>query len=56
MTYPGVLGIHDLMLHDYGPGNRLVSFHVEMPAGADVLQSHDTIDTIEKGPACGRRG
>ena len=29
-------------------GNRLVSFHVEMPAGADVLQSHDTIDTIEK--------
>ena len=48
LTYPGVLGIHDLMLHDYGPGNRLVSFHVEMPAGADVLQSHDTIDTIEK--------
>lgn len=48
MTYPNVLGIHDLMLHDYGPGNRLVSFHVEMPAGADVLQSHDTIDTIEK--------
>ena len=48
LSYPDVLGLHDLMIHDYGPGNRLVSFHVEMPAGADVLQSHDTIDTIEK--------
>lgn len=48
LSYPGVLGIHDLMLHDYGPGNRLASFHVEMPADADVLASHDTIDTIEK--------
>ena len=43
LSYPGVLGIHDLMLHDYGPGNRLASFHVEMPADADVLASprHD---------------
>ena len=48
MTYPGVLGIHDLMLHDYGPGNRLVSFHVEMRAAADVLESHDVIDNIER--------
>lgn len=48
MTYPGVLGIHDLMLHDYGPGNRLVSFHVEMSAAADVLESHDVIDNIER--------
>lgn len=48
MGYPNVLGIHDLMLHDYGPGNRLCSFHVEMPADADVLESHDTIDNIEK--------
>lgn len=48
MTYPGVLGVHDLMIHDYGPGNRLVSFHIEMDAKSDVMQSHDVIDSIEK--------
>ena len=48
MTYPGVLGVHDLMIHDYGPGNRLVSFHIEMDAKSDVMQSHNVIDTIEK--------
>ncbi len=48
LGYPGVLGIHDLMIHDYGPGNRLVSFHIEMDAKGDVMQSHDVIDTIEK--------
>ena len=47
-SYPGVLGIHDLMIHDYGPGNQLVSFHIEMPADCDVMQSHDLIDSIEK--------
>lgn len=48
LEYPGVLGIHDLLLHDYGPGNRLASFHVEMSASDDVLQSHDVIDNIER--------
>ena len=48
MSYPGVLGVHDLMIHDYGPGNRLVSFHVEMDANADVMHSHDVIDRIER--------
>lgn len=48
LSYPGVLGVHDLMIHDYGPGNRLVSFHIEMDAKGDVMQSHDVIDTIEK--------
>jgi len=43
-----VLGVHDLMVHDYGPGNRLVSFHVEMDASADVMHSHDVIDRIER--------
>lgn len=47
-SYPGVLGIHDLMIHDYGPGNQLVSFHIEIPADCDVMQSHDLIDSIEK--------
>lgn len=48
MSYPGVLGVHDLMIHDYGPGNRLVSLHIEMAADGDVMQSHDLIDSIEK--------
>ena len=48
LSYPGVLGVHDLMVHDYGPGNRLVSFHIEMDASGDVMKSHDVIDTIEK--------
>lgn len=47
MSYPGVLGTHDLMIHDYGPGRQFASVHVEMAAEANVLESHDTIDNIE---------
>lgn len=46
--YPGVLGIHDLIVHDYGPGRRFASLHVEMDASGDVLRSHDIIDQIER--------
>ena len=48
LSYPGVLGVHDLMIHDYGPGSRLVSFHLEMDAKDDVMRSHDVIDRIER--------
>ena len=48
LSYPDVLGLHDLMIHDYGPGNRLASFHIEMDAKGDVMQSHDVIDTVER--------
>ncbi|MDO5602329.1 MAG: cation diffusion facilitator family transporter [Oscillospiraceae bacterium] len=48
LAYPGVLGVHDLMVHDYGPGRRFASVHVEMSAATDVLVSHDTIDDIER--------
>ena len=48
MSYPGVLGVHDLMIHDYGPGSRLVSFHLEMDSKDDVMHSHDVIDRIER--------
>lgn len=48
LSYPNVLGVHDMMIHDYGPGNRLVSFHLEMPAEGDVIAMHDEIDCIEK--------
>lgn len=47
-SYPGVLGIHDLILHDYGPGRQFASVHIEMAAERDVILSHDTIDDIEK--------
>ncbi len=48
LEYPGVLGIHDLMLHDYGPGRVFGSVHVEMPCETDVLTAHNVIDDIEK--------
>lgn len=48
MSYPGVLGTHDLMVHDYGPGRTFVSAHVEMAAEVSPLISHDTIDNIER--------
>ncbi len=48
MSYEGVLGTHDLMVHDYGPGRIFASVHVEMAAERDVLESHDVIDNIER--------
>lgn len=48
MNYPGVLGTHDLMVHDYGPGRQFASAHVEMAAEADPMESHDLIDNIEQ--------
>ncbi len=48
MEYPGVLGTHDLMIHDYGPGRQFASVHVEVAAEEDVIKSHDVIDNIER--------
>ncbi|MGI6072399.1 MAG: cation diffusion facilitator family transporter [Lachnospiraceae bacterium] len=48
LSYDGVLGIHDLIVHSYGPNNIFVSVHVEVDAGGDLLESHDLIDNIEK--------
>ncbi|MDD5900056.1 MAG: cation diffusion facilitator family transporter [Lachnospiraceae bacterium] len=48
MGYPGVLGTHDLMIHDYGPGRQFGSVHVEVAAEEDVLASHDMVDNIER--------
>lgn len=48
LSYPGVLGTHDLMVHDYGPGRKFASAHVEMAAESDPLKSHDLIDNIEQ--------
>ncbi len=43
-----ILGIHDMMIHDYGPGRVVVSLHAEVPADGDLLEMHDLIDHIEQ--------
>lgn len=48
LGYPGVIGTHDLLVHDYGPGRQFASVHVEMSAADDPLQSHAVVDTIER--------
>ena len=45
---PAVLGYHDLMVHDYGPGQRFASMHVEMDRKADPLHCHELIDNLER--------
>lgn len=47
-AYDGVLGIHDLNVHNYGPGRCFASVHCEVPAERDILTSHDIIDNIER--------
>lgn len=46
-SYEGVLGIHDLVMHNYGEGRFFASVHVEMDADGDIMLSHDIIDNIE---------
>ena len=45
---PKVLGFHDLMVHDYGPGQRFASLHVEMDKNEDALECHEIIDDLER--------
>ncbi len=47
MAYENVIGIHDLIVHNYGPGRVLISLHAEVPADGELLALHDMIDTIE---------
>lgn len=47
MAHEEVIGIHDLIVHNYGPGRVLISLHAEVPADGDILSLHDVIDTIE---------
>ena len=47
-SYPKVLGFHDLMVHDYGPGQRFASIHVEMDKNLDPLVCHEIIDEMER--------
>jgi len=47
-SYEDVMGIHDLVVHSYGPGNYFATVHVEVSSYADILVSHDMIDNIER--------
>lgn len=47
LAHEGVIGIHDLIVHNYGPGRVLISLHAEVPANGDILTMHDMIDLIE---------
>lgn len=48
LSYQGIIGLHDLIVHNYGPGRVLISLHAEVPADSDILVMHDRIDLIEK--------
>lgn len=48
LSYKGVLGAHDLLVHDYGPGRRFASVHVEVSAELSLVECHDIIDAIER--------
>lgn len=47
MSYEHVQGIHDMVVHDYGPGRVMISLHAEVPADGSLLILHDMIDNIE---------
>lgn len=48
LSYEGVIGIHDLIVHNYGPGRIVASIHAEMPYTMDIMEAHDVIDRAEK--------
>lgn len=47
MSHPEVLNVHDLIVHDYGPGRLMISLHAEVPGDGDIYALHDAIDTAE---------
>lgn len=47
MAHEGICGIHDLIVHDYGPGRQMISLHAEVPAEGNISEIHDVIDNIE---------
>ena len=46
--YPELLGVHDMVVHNYGPNNTVASFHAEVDGAANVFDTHDVIDTVER--------
>lgn len=47
MSRPEVVNVHDIVVHDYGPGRLMVSLHAEVPGDGDIYELHDAIDTAE---------
>lgn len=47
LAHEEICGIHDLIVHDYGPGRQMISLHAEVPAEGDILETHDVIDNVE---------
>ncbi|MBD5118420.1 MAG: cation transporter [Clostridiales bacterium] len=48
LSHPQILGVHDLVIHDYGPGRRMMSVHAEVPADGSLVELHDVIDRAER--------
>ena len=48
LAHDGIIGVHDLVVHDYGPGRMMVSLHAEVPADGDMIRLHDAVDNLEK--------
>ncbi len=48
LSYPEALGIHDLMMHDYGPGRKFLTLHVEVDCNDNIMATHDAMDRIER--------
>ncbi len=48
MAHPAILGVHDMMLHNYGPNKIFASAHVEVDSSKDIFETHDYIDNIER--------
>ncbi len=47
LSEEGIVGVHDLIVHNYGPARRMISLHAEVPADGDIVVMHDMIDKIE---------
>ncbi|MGE5631219.1 MAG: cation diffusion facilitator family transporter [Caulobacteraceae bacterium] len=47
LKYDGIIGIHDMIVHNYGPGRCVVSLHAEIPAKLDIMKAHDIVDKAE---------
>lgn len=48
LAHKEIVGIHDLIVHDYGPGRCMISLHAEVPCDSDIMHMHDVIDDIER--------
>ena len=48
LQYDDIIGVHDMIVHNYGPGRTFVSLHAEVPSDGDIVAIHDTVDNAER--------